>query len=973
MKRGHGFEKWVVTFTALLLLLLPMALPARAEQSGGISVAGLRANAKLLAPDAILADFANGEPETAVIVLLKPTATASTLAARSRISAQVPSEFTVAGAPTFYNLRDESVKTQLRATVTETVGRVIDNLGAAGVTVTHRFAYQFGFSARVTPGALERIVNSPDVLSVEKDGVLEAHLAQGIPLMNGTTVRNTYTGSGLSIAICDTGIDTSHPMLGGGGFPNAKVIGGYDTGDNDADPRPDSVNGSIHGTACAGIAAGNIGTVGDYIGGVAPDAKLYAIKISTGTTGSANNSAMIAGWEWAVTHQNDDPNNPIMIISTSFGGGQFSSTCDSESSGMTTAAANAVAAGITIFASSGNDGYCGSIAWPACISYVNSVGAVYDASFGTYRPCVNASSCALKTADAGCATGYYATDSTSPDMVTSYSNSASFMTLFAPANRAYTTSIVGRGDDPSGNYDTSFGGTSAACPYAAGAAAVLQQGAKAKTGSYLAPAQVRSYLVNNGDGVTDSKIAITKPRINLGRAVNALPGAVQDFTIAASPTSMSISQGGTGNTIITTTVSGGFNNAVSLSAAGLPTGVAATFNPTSIAAPGSGSSTLTLTATAATPAGGYTVTVTGTGGGKTHTATFALTVTSGSGSTTQLFANPDFEAGDVGWSSSNCNTATPPSCFTVINQNNGLGHNTSNWYAMLGVYDAMTSVLYQDVSIPANATSAKLQFWYRISTGETGSTAYDTMSLVVADPATGNITATLHTWSNADSTNGAWVQSPAYDLFAYKGQTVRVRFKAVTDSSTPTTFRVDDATLTVVTAATKQQLSVTIGGTGDCSVNSIPSTIACTKTGGVCTAGFDGGTAVTLAATPDVDSLFGGWSGACTALSGNCFVTMDAPKSATATCDFVQPVRIPGAVPASYPTLQAAFNAAANNDTIQARAYELVENAVLNSNVAVFLKGGHDTNYSSIIGTTTVNGSLTIGIGAATVANFTIH
>ena len=57
---------------------------------------------------------------------------------------------------------------------------------------------------------------------------------------------------------------------------------------------------------------------------------------------------------------------------------------------MTTAAANAVAAGITIFASSGNDGYCDSMGWPACISHVNSVGAVYDAVFGPYLPCINA-------------------------------------------------------------------------------------------------------------------------------------------------------------------------------------------------------------------------------------------------------------------------------------------------------------------------------------------------------------------------------------------------------------------------------------------------------------------------------------------------------------------------------------------------------------------------------------------------------
>ncbi len=650
MKRGYGSERFILSVTALLLLLMTVALPAGAEQVDGVVVANLRANAKLHAPDDILADFTNGKTETAVIVLLQPTAAAQALADHSRMSAEVPADFKASGAPAYYNLRDESVKAQLRATVTDTVGRAIGRLAASGMMVHQRFSYQFGFAAKVTPEALQRIVNSPDVLAVEKDAVLEPHLAQGIPLMNATAVRSTYTGAGVSIAICDTGIDTSHPRLGGGGFPNAKVIGGYDTGDNDADPRPDSVNPATHGTNCAGIAAGDLGTSGDYIGGVAPGAKLYSIKISSGTNQTASSAAMIAGWEWAVTHQNDDPNNPIMIISTSFGGSPFTSACDSASTSMTTAAANAVAAGIAIFASSGNDGYCGSIAWPACISYVNSVGAVYDAGFGTYYPCINAASCAVsKTATAGCGTGYYATDNSAPDMVTSYSNSASFLTIFAPSNQAYTTTIVGMGDDATGNYDTTFGGTSAACPYAAGSAALLQQAARAKTGSYLTPAQVRSYLVSNGDNVTDSKVAVTKPRINLGKAVNALPSA-PGFTIAASPTSVMIAPGGTATTTITTTASGGFNNALSLSATGLPTGVTAAFSPTSIVAPGSGSSAVTLTATAAAPAGSYTVTVTGTGGGVTHTTTFTLTVTNGStgsGSITTTFAGTTTQSGNM--------------------------------------------------------------------------------------------------------------------------------------------------------------------------------------------------------------------------------------------------------------------------------------------------------------------------------------
>jgi hypothetical protein len=111
------------------------------------------------------------------------------------------------------------------------------------------------------------------------------------------------------------------------------------------------------------------------------------------------------------------------------------------------------------------------------------------------------------------------------------------------------------------------------------------------------------------------------------------PSTSPDFTISASPGSVSAVQGGSVNTTVSTAVSGGFNSAVSLSASGLPTGATATFTPTSIAAPGSGSSTLKLSAGTAA-AGTYTVTVTGTGGGKTHTTTVSFTVTT--------TASPDF-------------------------------------------------------------------------------------------------------------------------------------------------------------------------------------------------------------------------------------------------------------------------------------------------------------------------------------------
>ncbi len=399
------------------------------------------------------------------------------------------------------------------------------------ITIMHLYENLWGFSADVTPAGLLVLQDHPDVAVIEPIRLLHAQGAQGIPLMNGMSFRNTYNGSGMAIAICDTGIDYTHPRLGGGGFPNSKVIGGFDFGNNDANPI---AFGDAHGTACAGISAGALGTVGDYIGGVAHSAKLYALKMSPDNSDSASTSAMIASWDWCVTHRNDDPMNPLSVISTSFGGGQFFSACDGESPMMTSAAAVAVSAGITVFASSGNDGFCDAIGWPACISHVVSVGAVYDADIGVSIPCVSGLSCAPGVfPTGGCPSGFAALESTSADQVTVYSNAASFLALLAPSNNASTSDITGAAGYSFDDYTTTFGGTSAACPYAAGAAAALQSAAKSVTGSFLTPANVKSILTSTGVNRTDSKSGITKPRIDLGAAINSLgpPSGSACFTI----------------------------------------------------------------------------------------------------------------------------------------------------------------------------------------------------------------------------------------------------------------------------------------------------------------------------------------------------------------------------------------------------------------------------------------------------------
>jgi subtilase family serine protease len=103
-------------------------------------------------------------------------------------------------------------------------------------------------------------------------------------------------------------------------------------------------------------------------------------------------------------------------------------------------------------------------------------------------------------------------------------------------------------------------------------------------------------------------------------------GTAPNFTISASPTSLSITRGTSGRSTITTTISGGFNSAIGLSASGQGSRVTVSFSPSSIAAPGAGTSTMTVTVSRRASTGTRTITVTGTGGGLTHTTRVTLTI-----------------------------------------------------------------------------------------------------------------------------------------------------------------------------------------------------------------------------------------------------------------------------------------------------------------------------------------------------------
>jgi kumamolisin len=189
-----------------------------------------------------------------------------------------------------------------------------------------------------------------------------------------------------------------------------------------------------------------------------------------------------------------------------------------------------------------------------------------------------------------------------------------------------------------------YGGTSFAAPMWAGYLALANQQEKASTGKTLGFINPTLYTIGLGSSydadfhdiasgsngysaTTGYDLASGWGSPNGSGLINSLTGSSPGpgFSLSASPTSVSVAQGGSGTSTITSTVTGGFDSAVSLTASGQPTGVTVGFSPNSIT--GSGTSTMTMTVASSTVAGTYSITVTGASGSTTATTTVSLKVT----------------------------------------------------------------------------------------------------------------------------------------------------------------------------------------------------------------------------------------------------------------------------------------------------------------------------------------------------------
>jgi uncharacterized membrane protein len=158
--------------------------------------------------------------------------------------------------------------------------------------------------------------------------------------------------------------------------------------------------------------------------------------------------------------------------------------------------------------------------------------------------------------------------------------------------------------------------------------------------------------------VTGTSGALTKTTVV---TLNVIAAPSANFALSAYPTAVVVVQGNSGESTITSTVAGGFDSIISLSASGQPAGVTATFSPASITGPGT--STLTLAVALTTAIGTYPITVSGVSGSTTEITTVSLTVTL-SGSTPDFILSASPSSLTVNWASSGTSTIVASGGYT---------------------------------------------------------------------------------------------------------------------------------------------------------------------------------------------------------------------------------------------------------------------------------------------------------------------
>lgn len=349
-------------------------------------------------------------------------------------------------------------------------------------TPEHKYNLVNAIAGRVSKGELISLSGNPDVVRVfydhqvyalpmiKNDGAINISLSTSTDAIGADYVRDVlgYTGSGVTVAVIDTGIDYTHPDLGGCFGAGCRVKGGYDFVNVDSDP----VDDNSHGTHCAGIIGANGGLVG-----VAPGVEFLAVKVLD-SGGSGYLSDIAAGVDWAVGNGAD-------VISMSLGGqGQPNSPNDGKTA-LDIIVDAAVDHGVVVVVAAGNEGPgTGIVGTPAESENVISVGASDDKNTFTVSDDT--------VADFSCR-GPSAFGRFDPEVV-------------APGVDINSTVL-------SGGYDV-YSGTSMATPHVAGAAALILD-----YNPNLTPTFIRAMLMHSAGNITGHVFEKGAGIINVTKAI----------------------------------------------------------------------------------------------------------------------------------------------------------------------------------------------------------------------------------------------------------------------------------------------------------------------------------------------------------------------------------------------------------------------------------------------------------------------
>jgi subtilisin family serine protease len=226
-------------------------------------------------------------------------------------------------------------------------------------------------AVHIDASRLQDVAALPGVRAVRPVRSYSVDLSTTVPYIGAAALQATgVDGTGIKVAVLDSGIDYTHRNLGGpgtvaayqsayadntvaDGFPTAKVVGGFDfVGEvwpNGAlAPDPDPIDKFGHGTHVADIIGGH--SLDNLHKGVAPGASLYAVKVCSAVATSCSGVALLQGMDFALDPNGDDDlSDAVDVVNMSLG-----SNYGQEQDDLTEASANAVRFGVVVAAAAGN-------------------------------------------------------------------------------------------------------------------------------------------------------------------------------------------------------------------------------------------------------------------------------------------------------------------------------------------------------------------------------------------------------------------------------------------------------------------------------------------------------------------------------------------------------------------------------------------------------------------------------------------